>query len=297
MSKNYLLGVASYKDQYKQDFFENVTAKIFKEYCKIHDFEYIEITQDLKPIRGNLAWVKTYKVEEVLNNKLNHGDGLIIIDADALIIKKDLNLLPPEDKSFAYSIDTGNTHCFGFLSMIKNDWTVNLFKLLHDQERYDALIDRVSFHEGKKVYNSHWKEFNEQASWYSLAGIKRHSNIPFWDLPNNGWLTDVNEWTIYSLEELNKHVHIFPSTYNVTELPGESNCQYYINKVKYDDVVIRHFAGGQKWRKVWMNDKSIYFKIQKLNVFKFIPFYKAKQFFQKLRGYILSKIKIVFKST
>ena len=26
MSKNYLLGVASYKDQYKQDFFENVTA-------------------------------------------------------------------------------------------------------------------------------------------------------------------------------------------------------------------------------------------------------------------------------
>ena len=69
MSKNYLLGVASYKDQYKQDFFENVTAKIFKEYCKIHDFEYIEITQDLKPIRGKPGLGKTYKVEEVLNNK------------------------------------------------------------------------------------------------------------------------------------------------------------------------------------------------------------------------------------
>ena len=155
------------------------------------NFEYIEITEELKPIRGGLHWVKTFKVEEVLNKNLNEGDGLVIIDADALIIDKEKNFLPPNNKSFAYSIDTGNTHCFGFLSMIKNDWTVNLFKLLHDQDRYDSLIDEISYHEGKKTYSSHWREFNEQASWYSLAGIKRHSNVPFWDLPNNGWHSNV----------------------------------------------------------------------------------------------------------
>tara|TARA_B100001057_G_scaffold61150_2_gene54463 strand:- start:3191 stop:4084 length:894 start_codon:yes stop_codon:yes gene_type:complete len=297
MNKNYLLGVAHYKDKGKQDFFDNITSKIFKEYCEIHNFEYLEITEELEPVRGGLHWVKTYKVEEVLNNVLNDGDGLIIIDADALIIQKNKNLLPPYGKSFAYSIDTGNTHCFGFLSIIKNDWTINLFKLLHSQERYDALIDRVSFHEGKKTYSSHWKEFNEQASWYSLAGIKRHSNEPFWNLPDNGWHSDVTEWTVYSLEELRENVHIFPSEYNVTELPGESSCQYYINKVKYKDVVIRHFAGGQKWRKVWMDLNSPYFKLQKINFFKFIRFYKFKLFLQKLKGYILSKINSFFKTS
>lgn len=297
MNKNYLLGIASYKDRFKQDFFENVTSKTFKEYCKIHNFEYIEITEELKPIRGGLHWVKTFKVEEVLNKNLNEGDGLVIIDADALIIDKEKNFLPPNNKSFAYSIDTGNTHCFGFLSMIKNDWTVNLFKLLHDQDRYDSLIDEISYHEGKKTYSSHWREFNEQASWYSLAGIKRHSNVPFWDLPNNGWHSNVNEWTVYSLDELIKNVHIFPSTYNVTELPGESSCQYYINKVKYKDVVIRHFAGGQKWREIWLEPNSLYFKFQKINIFKFIKIYKIKLFYQKLKGYIFSKLKFIFNKT
>ena len=62
MRKNYLLGVAHYKDKAKQDFFDNITSKIFKEYCEIHNFEYIEITKELEPIRGGLHWVKTYKV-------------------------------------------------------------------------------------------------------------------------------------------------------------------------------------------------------------------------------------------
>ena len=92
-------------------------------------------------------------------------------------------------------------------------------------------------------------------------------------------------------------MHIFPSTYNVTELPGESSCQYYINKVKYKDVVIRHFAGGQKWREIWLEPNSLYFKFQKINIFKFIKIYKIKLFYQKLKGYIFSKLKFIFNKT
>ena len=46
-----------------------------------------------------------------------------------------------------------------------------------------------------------WQEFAEQASWYSLTGIKRHSNTSFFNLPNNGFIVQ-NEWTHYSLEDL-----------------------------------------------------------------------------------------------
>jgi hypothetical protein len=291
VSKNYLLAIASYKDQWKQNFFETVVSKRNKEYCKVHNLEYIEITSDVNPVRNQYFWYTSFKHEEIVNNVLNEGDGLISIDADAIIVDMNKSLLPPDQKNFAYSIDTANTHCMGWSSFIKSEWTTNMLSLVNSQKRYDSLIDKVSFHEGKKTEDSFWREFAEQASWYSLAGIKRHSNESFWKLPDMGWHSDKDEWTIYSLDELYNNVHIFPSEYNVTELHGESTCVNYINKVKYDDVIIRHFAGGQKWREEWVNTKSLYFRLQKINLFKYINFYKIKVFFQKLKGFLLSKFK------
>ena len=115
--------------------------------------------------------------------------------------------LPPNGKDYAYAIDTGNTHCTGFFSLIKTPWTEEMFSLINSQKRYDALINETSFHEGKKIENSFWQEFAEQASWYSLTGIKRHSNTSFFNLSNRH--SAKNEWTHYSLEDLDKHVHIF----------------------------------------------------------------------------------------
>ena len=57
----------------------------------------------------------------------------------------------------------------------------------------------------------------------------------------------------YSLDELNEHVEVLPTEWNVTELAGESSCEFLINKVKKEDVIIRHFAGGQQWRKEWFD--------------------------------------------
>ena len=88
-----------------------------------------------------------------------------------MIVDTSKNLLPPNGKDYAYAIDTGNTHCTGF-SLIKTPWTEEMFSLINSQKRYDALINETSFHEGKKIENSFWQEFTEQASWYSLTGIK-----------------------------------------------------------------------------------------------------------------------------
>ena len=106
---------------------------------------------------------------------------------------------------------------------------------------------------GLGYINSFWHEFREQASWYSLAGIKRHSDEPFWNLPDYGWHSDKTEWTEYSLDELHEHVEVLPTEWNVTEMEGESNCQFLINEVSEKDVIIRHFAGGQQWRKEWFD--------------------------------------------
>lgn len=292
MKKNYLLAVASFNSE-KQKLFNEIISFRNKEYCKINNFEYIEIVDNIQPIRGKLHWTKMFKAAELVNNVLNENDGLVYIDADALIVKKSQNLLPPQGKSFAYCIDTANTHNTGFFSLIKNEWSTKFMNLLIDEDRYLELVNVQTFHEKRKKYSSFWEDLNDQASLYSLAGIKRHSDVSFWELPNYGWHTDFDKWTMYSLEELHSNVHIFPSTFNVTELHGETGCRLYINKVKYSEVVIRHFAGGQKWRKVWLKyPNSFYFKLQAINLFKNVKFYKINDFFHKLKGFINQKFRL-----
>ena len=58
MPTNYLLAIASYKEKWKQDFFDNVVSKRNKEYCELHNLEYIEITEGVKPVRGQYFWYK-----------------------------------------------------------------------------------------------------------------------------------------------------------------------------------------------------------------------------------------------
>ena len=100
-----------------------------------------------------------------------------------------------------------------------------------------------------------------------------------------------DEWTTYDLEQIYENVHLFPSTYNVTEFYGESACINNINPVEnYNDVVIRHFAGAQKWRKQWTNTNNIYFKLLRYNIFNATVRYKIITFYKKLIGFIKSKI-------
>jgi hypothetical protein len=248
--KKYLMVIASYPD-WRQEFFETYMSPRNKEYCKIHGFEYVEITEKLEPVRGKVGWIKPFKVQQLLKTTLKDGDILTCLDADMAIVKKDMLYVPEEGKSFAYSIDSGNTHCMGSYSVRANDWTRKLFDLIVDEERYNSLHDQLTIHERFQTYSSFWEVFYDQASWYSLAGIKRHSDIPFWDLPDFGWHSDKNGWTMYSLEELYENVQLLPTEWNVTELPGESGCDFLINRVNPNDVIIRHFAGGQQWRKEW----------------------------------------------
>jgi hypothetical protein len=249
--KKYLMVVANYPD-YRQEFFEKHMSPRNKGYCKLHGFEYLEYLGPQKSFRDHPTWWKFTIVRDLINDgTLKEGDILTHIDADMCIHKLDVPYLP--NKSFTYCIDSGNTHCMGSYSILVNDWTKNMIDLVLDENRYQNLKDKITLHEYFGHHDSFWSIFREQASWYSLAGIKRHSNIPFYNLAHYGWHSAKDEWTVYSLPELYKHVEILPTSWNVTEMPGESGCEFNINNVERSDVIIRHFAGGQPWRAEWFN--------------------------------------------
>lgn len=250
--KKYLLVIARYND-WRQQFFETYFSPRNKEYCDKWGFEYIEIKNDtsLELFRGNPTWWKFIILRDMINScTINDGDIFTHLDADMAIV--DINKEYITNKSFSYSIDSGNSHCMGNYSIKINEWSKNMINLILDDERYIKLNNVVTKHEAFGHYTSFWHEFREQASWYSLAGIKRHSWEPFWNLPNLGWHSSVDDNTVYSIEELEKNVEILPTEWNVTEMNGETDGMFNINKTNPDDVIIRHFSGGQPWRKEWL---------------------------------------------
>jgi hypothetical protein len=249
--KKILFVFADYKDS-RQDFFQKYMSPRNKEYSDIHGFEYLELTENLYKYRGNYTWLKFTILEQMIDEGyVSNGDIVTNLDADMCI--SNLEFPYQTDKSFAYAIDSGNTHCMGSYSITINDWSKQLVKNILSNDRYNMLSKLETKHERFGYVNSFWSEFREQASWYSLAGIKRHSDLPFWEYPDYGWHSDKTDWTVYSLEELYENVEVLPTKWNVSEVLGESSCDFLINFVDREDVIIRHFAGGQPWRKEWFN--------------------------------------------
>lgn len=252
--KKYLIVIAAY-DDWRQEFFENHTRKNNKNYCLKHNFEYIEYNKtNIKTIfRNSLVWTKFYNIYELIkNHTIKEGDIVTQIDADMAI--KDHSMCLKTNKSFAYAIDSCNTHCLGAYTLSINEWSFNLIENILSEKRFAKLNDQITTG-SMGEQSSFWHIFTEQASWYSLAGIQRHSWTPFLLMKHWGWHSDYNEDTVYSLEELYEHVEILPTVWNVTHIPEEDGKdQFYMIPTKSEDTIIRHFAGGRKWRKNYFNE-------------------------------------------
>jgi len=248
----YLVVIASYND-WRQDFYETYTRKHNKNYCLKHNFEYIELNHnDIgQGFRGVPTWNKFYNILQ-MSNSFKDGDIVTHLDADMAI--KDDSVSLETSKSFAYAIDSCNTHCMGMYTIRVNEWSINLLKNILSEDRYQKLKDKITIG-SMNEQSSFWQIFREQASWYSLAGIQRHSWIPFLLMKNWGWHSGYNEDTVYSLQELYKHVEIMPTTWNVTHIPQEDGeDKFYMIPTRLEDTTIRHFAGGRRWRIEYFNE-------------------------------------------
>jgi len=244
--KKFLFVIARYNDHRMVDFDTKISPRN-KEYCNAHGFKYIEVRNDshLPIFRGNPTWWKFTILNEAIDSgKVQDGDIVTHLDADMYIVK--MNKPYVSGKSFSYSIDCGNTHCMGNYSVTINEWSRKLIKNILSEERYRKLNNVDTLEPTSNTISSFWQNFREQASWYSLAGIQRHSWTPFFELPNLGFHSHQTEDTVYSLQELQQHVEPLPSTWNTTH-DYDSQDRFNINKVQEKDVIIRHFAGHQPW--------------------------------------------------
>ena len=247
----FLFVIVNYPD-WRQDFYAKHMRPNNKVYCQKHKFEYIEFNGGEEMFRGHPTWWKFSKVRDFIEDgTLKEGDTLTHIDADMCI--KDHRVSLVSNKSFTYAIDSCNTHCMGLYSMNINDWSIQMLNNILSEERFEKYKDLKTIGSMDEV-RSFWEIFREQASWYSLAGIQRHSWVPFSLMPHYGWHSSHNEDTVYNLEELYKNVEILDTNWNVTHIPEEDgDDQFYMLPTRKEDVIIRHFAGGRKWRQEYFN--------------------------------------------
>lgn len=235
----YLLCVASFEG-YKETFFENFTSIRNKEFAIEQGYEYIEI-KEKQSFRNSGTWLKLYNVKKLIDsNFLKEGDHITVIDADMCLVDSRYTLT--SEKPFTYAIDSCNTHCMGYYSIKICDWSIRFVNELLNEENY------------LKNSDTHfWKMWAEQSSFYYITGTKQHSDIPFFELPNCGYGLEIRPETVYTPEELLANIEIRSSNYNVTYVFSDIDPinsmieQYYINKNEYENVIIRHWAGGQMW--------------------------------------------------
>lgn len=241
----YLLVIARYQDE-RQEIFEKYISPKNKDYCRRHGMEYLlaDNSIDLPLFRGNPTWWKFSILNDMLNyGSVKEGDMFVHFDADMVIVKPEHEYTT--HKSFSYAIDNGNTHCMGNYAMKINDWSVDLVRKILDEKLWEENKD-----------SPHWIDFREQAAWYSLCGIKPHSWESFLQMRFYGFSSLVSDNTLYSPSELLHNVEIKSPKWNTTLLTKEADNpdskmleQYNIIKTIPEETIIRHFAGGQPWRK------------------------------------------------
>lgn len=252
----YLLCIASYKDE-RQKHFVNYHSPRNKEYCKHHGFEYIEI-KDLSYLANDckqraIVWWRFFLIQKWIKiGFLKPGDIISQIDADICIVNGKQPLEPSKGKDFAYAIDSCNTHCMGVFSLRVTDWTIKMLDNLLDESRYQ-----------KYIKTPFWQMFQEQACWYSLAGIKgtfADPKQPGWNtIKDLGWGSTKENEPIYPVKELKQHVEILPVEWNVTDWAKQSPYFRFPTKTENtDDVIFRHFAGTKNWKSIWASKPVIF---------------------------------------
>ena len=259
----FFITIAEYPD-HRQTLYETYNSPRIKEYCKIHNFKFIEITPKTAstpqsivfPYNPNNDNDKRFSRWWVINEGINSGkikDGDIVsyIDCDVLIEQIDKPLI--NNKRISYSIDSGNSHNTGLFSLKVNDYTKKLINGILSKERYEKLKDYPVY---KENFNTHSPLYDhDQDAYYHLVGLPAHSWVSYHDVPNYGFHTR-KENTIFELDEILDNTEILPVEWNVTQLVDETGTngipdQYDIVRTTKDKVIARHFTGGGNSRK-WM---------------------------------------------
>jgi len=235
--KKILLCVAAYEGD-KKDFFERYISPRNREFAEVQGYEYVEI-KERSDFRHCLNWDKPFHIKRMIDDgTVKEGDHITVIDADICIVDATKPLW--SEKPFTYAIDSCNSHCLGYYSIKICDWSVKFFNNLIDDDLY-----KRNLHDGR------WG-WAEQAAFYHLAGIEFDYTKSFFQYPNYSYGSCPNADTIYTPEELIENIEVRDQNYNVTYVeshldPPSYLSIYYHNHNRFEDIVLRHWGGGQMW--------------------------------------------------
>lgn len=229
-----------------------------KAFCKLHDYKYVATSPDTLTVtqlldgiapRDNFMFFRWKVIKDAIEaGTLKDGDIVTQFDCDVYIAQLKYNF--ETKKSFTYAIDSGNTHCLGIFSLRINEFTKRLIDAIICPQRHYKCSRYPLFTENGNHDTLYYA--NDQHAYYHIAGIKPHSWKSFLDLPNYGFHSLTTPNTLFTLKELLDNVEVLGPEWNTTHLVEETGDNgkpntYDIVRTTRDQVIYRHFAGGQPW--------------------------------------------------
>lgn len=261
---NYSNSYNTDEDRQRYQLFKQYNSARNREYCKLHGMVYHEVDETVYQIpllftlpdrpeftvKNNNHFARwMYFRKNIDDGTFAPGDLIYHHDADVFVVQLDKEM--PCEKDFTYAIDSGNTHCFGAFVLKVGTFANKLIDLMLSKSRFDELTKLKFYKENDETEVFFY--WGDQQAYYLACGIKCHSWMPFFYLPNNGFYSQVTPYVAFTLDELLSSVTILPVEWNTTHLIEESgengghNTYDIVHSTK-NKTIMRHFAGGQLWR-------------------------------------------------
>jgi len=236
------------------------TKPRFIEYCNLHGFEFVEIDTNLAFPTHNFGFSKIFWIKQNMHT-FTDGDIITYMDIDCCIM--DGRVPAVFDADFSIVRETCGLLCMGGTWSVRiSDWSRRFIDDLCSLER-----------QGKNKDNPFWNTWHENGAIYHVLGLP-------WEAPEE--CIGDNPTTIFTKEELLKHVMVLPANWGVTYNPGDVNFSIPVTRIKgvkrnpnrtyqiisqcalperiiaTDDIIVRHLSARTfrlNWASKYLNTK------------------------------------------
>jgi hypothetical protein len=227
----------------KRDAYEKYTKPRFRQYCRLHDFEFVEISTNLA-YPYNLGFAKVFWIKQNWD-KFNPGDIITYMDIDCCIM--DASVPAVFDKDFAIVRESCGIMCMGGTwSLRVSDWSKKFIDEMCSEQRQADNKDAHS-----------WKTWHENDAIYQVLGLE------WGDIVEN---LGTRGTSAFTHAEIKEHVQILPVEWGCTfhkddvdfskkKDPADRNDQdwiYYIVSgyarpeyaIDFDKIIVRHLSAS-----------------------------------------------------
>lgn len=243
MKKYFITYCDYYKGHPKRVLYEQKTKPRFIEYCKLHNFIFIEIVENIATPYFT-SFSKMFWIQKNIN-LFNDGDVITYMDIDCCIMDGRYPFI--FDADFSIVQESTGTLCMGGI------WS---FKISEWSRRFIDEFCSTKRQEDNKNLKS-WKAWADNDAIFHILGLEWGQSPDMMGTRNT---------TPFTAEELKKHVKILPAKWGCTfqkddtnllkKIPfdgkSDSNKTYRVistfakkdRACSFDEIIVRHLSAG-----------------------------------------------------